>query len=534
MLGHARPDYFVRDGEGRLQAFRRGGRKEQIEDVDVLGTIRNRHPIIYTHIFGEHPPTELPSVAVLEALGEAMRLRSLAHAGDPVQTSGSESYGIPAGYTYLGQFILHDVTAMLPRDPGEKVWKSGRSPALDLDSVLDAIRPGDDLAVSSLNGLFTVGYTTGNVQSPDDLPRIPEAEETAPDRGRPLVADSRNDDFLPLAQCHLLLLKFFNAIALYRGYDGTSRDSGWWHQTRRLWVQCFQAIVLLDYLPRIIDPVTYADVMTGGRKIVLPDVRASSTDWFPLEVAGALGRYGHSMIRDSYAPWNSRMPGPAFAVEQFMEFSWMNSNDCLAGHQFGLPGVWRTNWFKLFDLRGNGQSGIDFDPFLASPIDTRLAASLFQLPQHVLSHSVPHCMAPAGTGQAPFNLAAQTLARGRELGLATAQQAVPLAGQMIGQPLPMLATEDLFPDDLNLTGPQASALAQATPLWYYMLREAECLGGGRLGPFAGRVVMETIHATIAASGSSVLRESAGDTALQEAVRSMPDLIAFISNYYPWQ
>jgi hypothetical protein len=528
MLRHARPYYFARDEKENVFSFPGGLLKQPVADFDALEGEKGKTPIIYKHVFGERPSDELPSDQALIALGEAMKRASLVKAGREMAGSTPAESDIPAGYTYLGQFIFHDITALLP---GKKAisgghWKSARTPALDLDSVLDGVKPADDPEVAKApDGLFEIGWTTGNVQELDDLRRIPEADEDAPDRGRPLISDSRNDDFLPLAQCHLLLLKFYNAIARDRGYDGSQRNDGWWQETRGIWIRHFQSIVLHDYLPRIIDCNTYQDIVENGRRIVLPDARAKEHDWFPIEFAGAIGRFGHSMIRESYTPWNTRLPGAPFGVEQFMEFSYLNSGDCLERHQFGLPGIWRTNWFKLFDLRRNGETGVDFDPFTAAAIDTTLAPSLFKLPDRVLAdEAARRCGAEDHGGE--FNLASQTLLRGRELGLATAQQALTRAGEIIGRPIDQLSREELFPAEYELGPPHRELLAGATPLWYYILREAERFGRGkRLGPLGGRLVMETVHAAIAASAHSIFDDPYLDCA-SNGTFTMPDLILF--------
>ena len=52
---------------------------------------------------------------------------------------------------------------------------------------------------------------------------------------------------------------------------------------------------------------------------------------------------------------------------------------------------------------------------------------------------------------------------------------------------------------------KAEGLAAQTPLWLYCLLEArQCHNGQRLGPFASRIVAETIHASIEASGSGII------------------------------
>jgi hypothetical protein len=58
-------------------------------------------------------------------------------------TEGGGGPGIPAGYTYLGQFIDHDLTMdrtdkMLGASVAPSDMLQGRSPRLDLDSLYGA------------------------------------------------------------------------------------------------------------------------------------------------------------------------------------------------------------------------------------------------------------------------------------------------------------------------------------------------------------------------------------------------------------
>ena len=224
----------------------------------------------------------------------------------PRPTTNDETYAcyaddgestIPAGYTYLGQFIAHDISYLDP----QAASKSRRSPALDLDSVL----PEEDLSkfLSKVpgQGPLAIGSTSTNEspELPEDLPRA-----RGDFSGKPAIADDRNDNFLPLSQCHLLLLKFYNAIARWLGVslDPYSPEDA--RRVRNFWVKHFQHAVLHDYLPTIVGCETYSCVVNNGRAIVHPQRFHRGDEphipeerpWMPLEFATAFGRYGHSMI----------------------------------------------------------------------------------------------------------------------------------------------------------------------------------------------------------------------------------------------
>ena len=57
----------------------------------------------------------------------------------------------------------------------------------------------------------------------------------------------------------------------------------------------------------------------------------------------------------------------------------------------------------------------------------------------------------------------------------------------------------------TLTRPQRTALLRNTPLWFYILREAE-LNGGRLNGVGARIVAETVHRAMEGSHTSIVRD----------------------------
>src|SRR4051794_17697623 len=117
MGGHARSEYLVQRGDGFV-LFERGKAPQPL--LDPVAFQRDARTHGYKHIFGEEEPERLPRPGALEALGAAI-------AAKPYNPPGDSD--IPAGYTYLGQFIFHDISFMGPgRCP-----ESERTAALDLD-----------------------------------------------------------------------------------------------------------------------------------------------------------------------------------------------------------------------------------------------------------------------------------------------------------------------------------------------------------------------------------------------------------------
>lgn len=533
MGGHARSTYYTEDGNGKVLKFERGKPSVVVANHLEVAALRAGNRAFYTHIFGEQKAGDLPSEAALTALATAM-------ANSEYSDGNSD---IPAGYTYLGQFIFHDISYVKPRksepDKADSCPKNLNSPALDLDSVLSNDGPFEAAAGCKDAGPLPLGCTSGGVVWPEDLPRIPMFFEAA---GKPLIEDDRNDSFLPLAQCHLMMMKFFNAIAFYEGYDDKKGDAPriGWNGVRKMWLQHFQSVVLHDYLPRVVDGSIYSDVMQNGRRIVRAGRFATTENWFPLEFAGAIGRFGHSMIRHSYEPWNRLLKGIETPVTTFMESSYKNSGNGLASTDHRLSMNWITNWYRLFDFSGTQYDAHATAPMMAGLINTNLTPALSCLPKCVLDEICTHYAIEDCT---PFSsgtivLADETLKRGREFGLASGQHALQVMNCMLPLPLPEIPADQIPGTDPGVAAAftKHSELLDNTPLWFYILREAEHFACGRhLGPLGSRIVMETLHAAIEASSESILREPEWQPILPRVHNqyfSMPDLIAFTANPNP--
>src|SRR5438552_11972893 len=170
--------------------------------------------------------TDKENVDNLAALGSAMS----APFDPPKDGKDDEESGIPALYTYLGQFIDHDITF----DPASSLQKQNdpnalvdfRTPAFDLDNVYG--RGPDDQPYMYNGQAFLLGDPlNGGDPNAADLPR-----NNANPR-RALIGDPRNDENAIVSQLQGLLLRFHNrtlqdnpglAFENVRKYDGTPAD----------------------------------------------------------------------------------------------------------------------------------------------------------------------------------------------------------------------------------------------------------------------------------------------------------------------
>jgi Animal haem peroxidase len=422
---------------------------------------------------GAKEPSVLQEPSTLAALRK-FRFSRLGPQGDPVDenqrqinaqvagamtadgaTNPDSDPGVPAGYTYLGQFVDHDLTSdktavHLGQDVTVADLVQGRSPALDLDSLYglgpdreprfyepDGVR----LRTGSTAGVgFPPGDPVAGIdQQGFDLPRSGQGS-TAAERRAAVIPDARNDENLAVAQTHLMFIKFHNAVVARLLEQGTA-SSVLFDKARRTVVLHYQWMLRHDFLPRIVDPAVLDDVFTHGRR------------FFELP-----------------APYG---PDP----------------DLYRVH--GRPDL----------LPPEGRGGLN----VTKRLDTLLVDPLAKLPRGSFGGrtDVPGAVGPS------LNLAFRNLTRAGMVRLATGQQMAQLLEVEPLEPAAVLAGNGgaVIPEgdgDTGLSEQQRSFFAEHTPLWFYVLREAE-LGQGRLTGVGARIVAEVVHRAMEGSTHSIVR-----------------------------
>ncbi|MCB9663610.1 MAG: hypothetical protein H6732_05840 [Alphaproteobacteria bacterium] len=393
---------------------------------------------------------------------------------------------IPAGFTYAGQFIDHDITldvsSSLDTPANANDIPNMRTPALDLDNVYgrgpaldpflyDFPPPSSPTPTAIRMALGRnlpsgAGGPTGPANNPGamqqqtdwDVPRVDNADHTA------VIGDPRNDENLIVAQLQHAMLRFHNAVVDHLVATGFAGDI--FLEAKRLAVQHYQWAVVHDFLGRICGTAAVNAAMAGVSAGVGSSFR------MPVEFAVGAYRFGHSMIRDRY--WlNFNFPGASLG--EVFAFNRVPN----------LPV--RSNW--VVDFNAFFETGNPIVVFnRARPIDSVLAAGLESLP---------------GLAGMLAVLAQRNLRRGLMLGLPSGQGMAKLFG------VPKLTeaqlTSGLPANEVAVLQKHGKRLLKKTPLWYYVLREARVLGGGnRLGPVGGRIVAETFVRILKRDGDSYL------------------------------
>ena len=426
----------------------------------------------YGRLFPDLPPPTADDEALL-ALGRSGAVMDDASGRD---RDVADNPCIPAGWTFFGQFIAHDITAdrsLLQHHANLDEIRNFRTPQLNLELVYAAgptampyLYDGDD-PDKLLLGRNDQGL-------PNDLPRNWQ--------GRALVGDPRQDVHVMMSQLQLAVLMFHNRIVDWLREQGDTPPESVFARAQQLARRHYQWITVHEFLPLSVGQALVDDILADGPRFYVPGARP----FIPVEFADAAYRFGHSQIRAVYQ-LNDGARGSVFP-------------DCAGARP--VPQARAIDWRYFFDL----------DP--AQPpqqtrrIDARLVHSLIDLP-------------PAVVGETPIpeyhSLAVRDLQRGRALDLPSGEAVARLMG-----------ITPLTGDELGL---RALGWEGETPLWYYVLKESELrTGGERLGPVGGRIVAEVLLGLIDADPTSY--RNAGVTwtpilpARQEGRFTMADLLRF--------
>jgi hypothetical protein len=366
----------------------------------------------------------------LYALG---RQGGLCDCGDAADSAGSEATGA-AGWPIFGQFIAHDITADRSTPGPQKdvrQLKNVRSPQLNLEC---------------LYGDGPVGHPF-MFQRDDSALFLIEGDDVLRNReGIAIIGDPRNDSHMLISQLHLAMQRVHNAfVRKFRSagvadgqlFDEAVRETRWHYQ----W------IVLHEFLPAVIGDALTRDLAAHGPRYYDP----GDVAFIPLEFADAAYRYGHCQIRHQYQANTSSAAAPLFP--DYLGFR-------------PVPAAQRVDWRLFFDGFDDGAPRAQ----RAKKIDGRLVPSLIQLPVAI-------------TGECEVDeyhsLAVRDLERGEGVGLPSGEALARHLGET-----PLTREE---------VGVQATQWQGETPLWYYILREADVRSGGeRLGPVGGRIVGDVL------------------------------------------
>ncbi|MDQ2642943.1 MAG: hypothetical protein M3020_03955 [Myxococcota bacterium] len=445
---------------------------------------------------------------------------------------------LSSGYTYFGQFIDHDLT-LDPVSSFEREFDAGaridfRTPRFDLDSV----------------------YGSG----PDDQPYMYDASEEKLLEGvegdvlrlgaRAVLGDARNDENKLVVQLHRAFVRLHNRVV-----DFLRRDSGQraaFGPAQVLVRKTYQWLIVNDFAPRILDAATWRILRERCKPendypFPAPMLNLYEESFMPVEFSGAAYRFGHSMVRPSYH-LNDRITRlmdrgtqqrgknriPVFANEP------PSLNGFAPLHSLGVASPATLEWkyfFPFEDQQGvplqvRGQDGTERE--IVQPayrIDTTLVGPLADLTgPRVVKTGAP-------------SLAVRNLQRGRRLRIPTGQEVAKVLGHeildagrlLLAPPSNGSATEsaaEVARERCELLGKDSAAvLARTTPLWYYLLAEAQTqAGGAHLGRLGSTLVGGVLLRLLLNDAESYLRkdpEFSPSRVFGVRLESLADLLAWV-------
>lgn len=447
---------------------------------------------------------------------------------------------IPSGYTYLLQFVAHDlVNTTVPFWAAAEAGvpsRNMRAAALGLDTLYGGGPTACPLA-------FEPAGTMVDYRTRLRLGQVSDAAALGPDAGacpfrdlarlkldtaasacnfadatQVYVADERSDDNTLLSQIVVLFTIMHNAIAAKLEHLGP--QACFTHASTAL-LTMYHAIISQDLMPRLLDPSVY-DTLKGRA--------ANSKDWLwqgsdiPLEFTHGAFRVGHAMVR----PFYQLNTDSKFDVQQVLGGPVVGEPD-----RDPLPSSWIVEWQRFFDF---GTVKPNYSMKLA--IHQQQPLDFVGDFQPVAANSPDHLTirdwlsaASARTGRLDTLLDAA-----RQL----YPDAAPMDGTAIKAWLNDLVQTSLGPEAAKRTVRDAiETLTTDLPLPLYILLEAQRdpIDGAHLGPLGSMIVGETIFRCLRAAEASLddllpaAEQALGpDWGKVKAVGTMADLVRLAEDW----
>jgi len=437
----------------------------------------------------------------------------------------------PAGYTFLGQFVDHDTTRTTTALSALGALNQAARSDASVRTTLAAAGITPDLLRQAIAALTGISAPWFEQQNGGYTGRFAMREVAAPSSGGAAgvidgfdfergsagaaeIPDPRNSEHKMLSQLQNLFELAHNdcvdhalsgVAAPSPQQIGAAFDAC---HPKVLWT--YETIVATDFLPRISAEATLDRVAPGALHAYVrgttpnstlpepsgihtflysctPGLGSDAVIRIPHEFAVAAFRLGHSLVRDDYvlhdvvrdADGNilTGQPRPIFAAAGQAETVGLIGDNPLQ------PGD-VIDWSYFFDFGGETAQA-------TRPLDTLISDKLFSLPIAAL----PPGPAPDGKDTpSERNLPRRNLLRVSEptsvltgsVGLATGEEAERYAQQHIaGLHDASAEVKSLLAERLKSAGFKPSDLAARTPLWLFVLAEAEATQNSqRLGELA--------------------------------------------------
>src|SRR5437870_3117900 len=187
---------------GEIRGLEAQGRSDQFEGR--LG-----------RLFRTLPPTQYDA-GVLHDLAAKMTAEIEPTPTPETEADDEENPGIRAGYTYLGQFIDHDLTfdpvSSLQRQNDPNALEDFRTPTFDLDNVYGR-GPSDQPYIYRNDGLhMLLGDPLTGADNDPNARGVPRNHPADSEPARALLGDPRDDENVIVSQLQAAMLRFHNHV----------------------------------------------------------------------------------------------------------------------------------------------------------------------------------------------------------------------------------------------------------------------------------------------------------------------------------
>ena len=468
-----------------------------------------------------------------------------------------ENPDVPSGYTYLLQFVAHDlvhsaiplsVTGVLGADTA-----NARRAALKLETLFGSGPVGSPFiyALDTPNDERRTKLRLGRMRWKDqnvdagcpfrDIARTPAENVTGIDRSIPgrrvalteaLVADPRNDDHALMSQLTALFALLHNGLVdiVRRGEPSVATNANLGAAYKRFLcardalTTIYHAIIRKDLMKRVIHPDIYAAYAGPARSFLDRSAHFNNhssargatmpTGWqIPLEFSHGVFRFGHAMVRPEYVINDQSTHDLVNTIEK------TSANDPV---NMPLDSTWIVRWSRFFEIGGSRPNfSRRIGPFLSDALGHD---KIFPAVDHTnrvgLLYRDLLGSAIAGLWSVDALIAEIAVRRPRFTGLSRLLADRPYR---VGAIREWLAAE---PSYGRLTSDDIETLANDPPLPFFVLFEAmhqPKAEGLRLGPLGSIIISEVIFSALEQNQVPAARNA---SSLGEA------LAAISTQYYP--
>lgn len=475
-----------------------------------------------------------------------------------------ENPGIPSGYTYLLQFVAHDLvhsaiplsvagalgagTANARRVPLQLETLFGSGPVgSPFVYALDA--PNDDRRTK-----LRLGRTRWKHQKAEggcpfrDIARAPAENVTGIDRSiaghrvaltEALVADPRNDDHAIMSQLTALFALLHNGlIDLVRGREPVSGHNARLGAAyarflcaRGAVTAIYHNILRNDLMRRVLHPAVHAAWCGANPDFIdRPDSRADDGWQVPIEFSHGAFRFGHAMVRPEY---------------QINDYSNHDLNNTLEKNSVNDPAnmplddTWIVRWPRFFEINGSRPNfSRRIGPYLSDGLGNDQIFPAFDETDRVgLLYRDLFGAAIAGMWSVDALIAEIALRRPQ---LINASRLLADRGWRVDQLRGWLNSSSVYG---GLTAGDVETLANDPPLPFFILFEAmhqsDGLGLGTLGSIiVAEVMFGALHSAEFGEGAGSLAETLANLAVDHyptnifadlpEIERMDQLVEFIA------